>query len=92
MSAVAFEPATKHLLLVPEFFDGKPNRFVSVRVGVSTGVVIQVGTPLADIEWATALPDEVISSPVAGTVRSVNHNLSHGTLEDTPAQVLIILA
>jgi hypothetical protein len=92
MPAVTFEPVTKTLIFVPEYFLAAHSpRFVSWSVDVAAGKHISVGSVLATITWDTTGEKETIESPVAGTIKSVNDTIDH-TLLHKKVQVALELS
>lgn len=90
MNPVNFDPVSRELRFVPDFFKGKPSRFVSWRTGIATGAVIKVGTALAEIQWDDG-KKQLIKSPVAGTIARTNRRIVHSTLQRRPAQLALML-
>jgi len=88
---VSFDPLTKQHTFVPQYFKGRPARFISWLKGTTEGATVVAGARLGIIEWDDGTSDDILAA-VGGVISVVNHNISDGTLQDTPAQLAIVFA
>jgi hypothetical protein len=91
VNPVSFNAPTKTLFFVPDFFKAKKKgRAVTWRKGIRSGARIRKGTILGDIFWNDG-DDDVIRSPVAGTILKTNGRIRNAQLQRSPPQFALVL-